>query len=182
LTLPNELGNRRILENPCFVLRHCRNNRSDAAYGGNKNRLREHVSLQLTTPMFITLKHSRRPATTRCVFSVTHWVCPGERAELRAIRAAFTEGDYGAGTTIDPLPTSGLLFGATGQARENSQSTLRSMKTKFDAILRTVGEPEMDIDHSSPSRGHPVGPQGPTRLGASTQCAKVPFRPHCPLD
>src|SRR5262249_58932104 len=50
LTLPYELGDRRVLENPCLVLRQRRNNRTGATYGDDKSDLREHLSLQLTTP------------------------------------------------------------------------------------------------------------------------------------
>ena len=50
LTLPYEPGTWRVLENPRFVLRQGRYSSTDEAYGDDKDRLREHFSLQLTTP------------------------------------------------------------------------------------------------------------------------------------
>src|SRR5262249_28284991 len=51
LALPYEPGDWRVLENPRFVLRQRRYSRTDATYGDDKNRLREHLSLQLTAPL-----------------------------------------------------------------------------------------------------------------------------------
>src|SRR5262245_57548485 len=50
LTLPYEPGNWRVLENPRFVLRQDRYSSADEAYSDDKDRLREHFSLQVTAP------------------------------------------------------------------------------------------------------------------------------------
>src|SRR5215813_12887606 len=57
LTLPYEPGDWRVLENPGFVLRQRRYSRADATYGDDKKRLREHLSLQLTAPLPVAIKH-----------------------------------------------------------------------------------------------------------------------------
>src|SRR5215831_4297387 len=49
LTLPYEPCDCRVLENPRIVLRQGRYSRADATYGDDKNGLREHLSLQLTS-------------------------------------------------------------------------------------------------------------------------------------
>jgi hypothetical protein len=49
LTLPFEPGDWRVLENPRFVICQARQSRADATYDDDKDRLREHSSLQLTT-------------------------------------------------------------------------------------------------------------------------------------
>jgi len=55
LALPYEPGDWRVLENPRFVLRQRRYSRTDATYGDDKNRLREHLSHGAPVP--VAIKH-----------------------------------------------------------------------------------------------------------------------------
>src|SRR5262245_57148884 len=59
LTLPYELGDRRVRENPCLVLRQRRNNRTDATYGDDKSDLREHLSLHVDLEVLPQAKRDR---------------------------------------------------------------------------------------------------------------------------
>jgi hypothetical protein len=112
LTLPYELGDWRVLENPRFVLRQRRYSRADAKYGDDKSCLCEQFSLQLKTPPFVQSSTAEGWRQQACIGFSYDRVWPGERKrregrDLVSFRASFvtkTEGGYGAETTMRSRP------------------------------------------------------------------------------